>query len=433
MQAPPPVSKGRWRFLIGTTLLGVGLVLTGLGFDSHTTEALPFGVVTLAIGVGVSWKPWRALRAARRDASPGVEVEVVGESSSPPSSVKCGHCGSASPIRLESPSVSTCEHCGHRNALPAELAKRVAAAAVWVKAHERAERQIAEVVASLPEREAALSSRLRAITLTLTLVAVGLVAYGVSRRHGDQAWHAFVCFGVLGGLTALVLGTRARAAVPSLVTGVVGHWTALRLEGGKGLSCRVCGGPLPGVASAVLRCEFCGSDNLAGPAVLARVAARAIHAVLSVGGVEGRSREADEQAAYSIVSLPVFVLLAWFGIGAFAGGVGLRALGDVTFAVDESVPYVVVDGCIGVVEEDGEVRFSATEKRKVSPLPPTVPITSFIGKRLSGKGKLLRVWRTVEFFDRNEGAFLYEYLQQEGTVTFPSRTGYGEALCLESG
>ena len=56
--------SGKWGCLSAVVAGGVGLTLVGLGFDSHTTEAMPFGAVLLLVGVIIGVPSLQALRGA---------------------------------------------------------------------------------------------------------------------------------------------------------------------------------------------------------------------------------------------------------------------------------------------------------------------------------------------------------------------------------
>ncbi len=305
---------------------GVGLVLFLLGFDGHTTEALPFGVAGLIAGAVIAQPSWKALRAASQPEGAWRPPAGAPALDAPPSSVKCENCGSAAPLRLDLGTHAECAHCHHRTPLPRELAGRLEAGAAAVRAQARADRQIAAVITTLPERERELTSRLSKLTRALVAGAALAGLYGLAVMRSNSAWQGFVAFALLAGPVSWQVGRRAARELPRVVLGIVGRWSAHVLPGVKGLTCRVCGAPLPERAAPVLRCEYCEADNLASPEVISRVAANAQHAHASVLSLNRQSREADELAAFSLVALPAVVLVVWFAIGAFTGGVGLRMM-----------------------------------------------------------------------------------------------------------
>jgi hypothetical protein len=216
--------------------------------------------------------------------------------------------------------------------------------------------------------------------------------------------------------------------VPKVTWGIVGHWTAVRLPGVAGLSCRVCGAPLPTVVAPVLRCSYCAADSLATPAVLERVERESRHARAAELSMAAGHRRADELASFSLVALPVVVLVAWFGIGAVAGGAGGQALGDVELPADDDARFSLVRGCVAAVEPKGKgalLHFSHDERENATTPPATMAPTKFIGRRI-GDAKLTSVYRYVRYPARHFGR-----LDSGREVYFPSLVGGGERLCLQ--
>ena len=232
--------RGKWGSLSAVLITGVGFVLFLLGFDGHTTEALPFGIVAMIVGVVLGLPSLRALREAIReiDAGPEQEAPLADVAGPPPSSIVCSHCGATARLRLDRPTHADCEHCGQQVALAPALIRRLTDAAVEVKAQAQAERQLAEVITSLPAREASLRARLVRMTWGLTGLALLAGLFGFLRRYSDDTWHGFLLFALSAGPVALLLGRWTTRTLPKVVSGVVGHWAALRLPGQRGLSCR---------------------------------------------------------------------------------------------------------------------------------------------------------------------------------------------------
>ncbi len=422
--------RGKWGCLGAIVAGGVGLVLFGLGFDGHTTEALPFGVVLLVAGAALGAPSLRALRAAaKRPAAidPSRPMPTGGDRL--PATIQCPRCGSPVPLRMETPTYGVCVHCQLRSELPHDLARQLAAGADAVRGQAVAERQIAETIASLPGRERALRGRLGGWVAALVACAALAAAWGWLNRARDSSWHGFVAFAVVAIPVALVTGAWAAQLVPKVTWGIVGRWTALRLPGVAGLSCRVCGAPLPAVVAPVLRCRYCTADSLATPAVVERVERESRHARAAQLSVGAQHRRADELASFSLVALPAVVLVAWFGIGAVAGGVGLRALGDVALPPDDDARFAVVRGCVAAIEPratGARLHFSHDERDDVPDMPPTMGPTRFIGRRIEARGRIVSVYRYVRWPARHFGR-----LDTGGEVYFPSAVGGGERLCLE--
>jgi predicted amidophosphoribosyltransferase len=387
--------RGQWGSLIGVALFGVGLVLFVLGFDRHTTEALPFGIVGLVAGLAISVPSVRALRGAIREVDAhgpqGRGEPIALTDSGAPTSVACTSCGARARLRLDRPAHADCEHCGAHLALDAELTRRLIDAANAVKAQGQAERQLSEVIRSLPEREAALHGRLLRLTVGLASLALAAGAYGFARRYTDDGWHRFVLFALTAAPAAVLLGRWCLRALPRAVMGVVGHWAALQLPGQAGLSCRACGAPLPSSAQAVLRCEFCGTDSLASPAVVARVAQSAQLTRSAVLGAQRQSRSADELAAFTIRAFPLAVLLSWFALGAAAGGAAGSLIRDLPVGVPSELHFAVVDGAI-VGVKGTTLYLDANETREVNAAPALLRAEELEGLELLDGGKITKVW-----------------------------------------
>jgi hypothetical protein len=334
------------------------------------------------------------------------------------------------PLRLETPAYGVCVHCQLRSELPADLARQLAAGAHAVREQAVAERQVARAIASLPDRERSLRARLGGLVVALVACAALAATWGCLQRTTDSSWHGFVAFAVAAAPVAVFVGGWAMQLVPKVTWGIVGRWTALRLPGVAGLSCRVCGAPLPTVVAPVLRCRYCTADSLATPAVLERVERESHHARAAELSMGAQQRRADELASFSLVALPAVVLVAWFGIGAVAGGVGLRALGGVTLSADDDARFAVVRGCIAAVEpteKGARLHFSYDERENATKMPAAIGPTRFIGRNIGGRGKLVSVYRYVRWPARHFGR-----LDTGVEVDFPSTVGGGSRLCLDA-
>lgn len=386
--------RGKFGSTLGVLLFGVGLVLFLLGFDGHTTEALPFGIAGLIAGIVIGWPSVRAFRAAIRDvdASAPVQQSATALTGVAPTSVTCTSCGARARLRLDRPTHADCEHCGAHLSLEPALVKRLTDAATAVKAQAQADRQLSEVIRALPEREEALRSRLRTTTIVLTVIACSLGLFGFLRRYDDDEWTSFFLFAITAAPAAAVLGLWSLRTLPKAVWGIVSHWTALQLPGETGLGCRACGAPLPANATPVLRCEYCGTDSLASPSLVARVAQNAAHTRDAMLGAQRQSRSADDLAAFTAQSLPLAVLLLWFAIGAAVGGVVGRWTSDWPIPVPGQLRYAIVDGAL-VGVEGTTLYFDANESKDVGAAPPKILEPHELeGLELLSGGKITKVW-----------------------------------------
>ena len=103
--------RGKFGSTLGVLLFGVGLVLFLLGFDGHTTEALPFGIAGLITGTVIGWPSLRAFRATIRDidASSPVQQSAAALTGVAPTTVTCTSCGARARLRLDRPTHADCE------------------------------------------------------------------------------------------------------------------------------------------------------------------------------------------------------------------------------------------------------------------------------------------------------------------------------------
>lgn len=391
----------------------------------------------VVVGAALARPSWKAVRATLREESTLTPSLEAPSELAPPMTMKCPSCAAPAPLRLSTPNTVTCAHCGTTSSVPPTLAAALARAAELVKQRDAGEQRITDVVRSLPARHEALRSRLLQLAAGLGGVGLLAAAFGWARRLSDDAWHGYVLFALFATPAAVALGLAFARLVPRLVRSLVGHWAALQLPGVQGLSCRVCGAPLPSKPAAVLACEFCNADNLAGKEVQALVAHDAAWATKGALAVGRRSAKADEVAAFAVTAFPVVTLVAWFAVGAFAGGTGLRAVGRIEVTPWSSLPLAVVKTskgpCIAWVEARGdEVRlhFGGDEKRTLTrteferdAVEPHLLATSLVGKSLNGRA----VKRVYAELGR---PYRVEATDGVGTLYFPAADLGGESLCL---
>jgi ribosomal protein L37AE/L43A len=439
-----PVGK---RLYFSMLLFCVGLGLVGFGAQRKTQEAMPFGIVTVLVAVGLFGVSLRARESVALPGQTGLRADVERSfgvvDHEPPASVRCENCGSPAPLRLAEPAHATCAHCGTRFALPAGLAAVMRAADLVVRAQGAAEKRISAILKSLPEKHVGWRARLLRISGGLTAIAAMTALFGWTRRNVDDHWFDYVMFGLAGGLVATVLGRSLARLVPRVAEGIVGHWAALQVPGVAGLLCRVCGAGLPSVAAPVLKCEYCAAESLAGPSVQALVAKQAGHAVRSVLSVTQRDARVDELAAFSMVAFPVVTLVGWFAVGALAGSAMGNPLSEVHFgaaSLDFAVLRVVRGGspsvCAAAVLPRGgpvELKFSGDVSVQVQPsellqyaVEPNVNAAWFVGHRVNGLGKIDEVYSLLRSPHRVEAS------QGPGlTLYFPYDGLGGEFICLD--
>jgi DNA-directed RNA polymerase subunit RPC12/RpoP len=177
----------------------------------------------------------------------------------------CMGCGA--PLRPTDAEAATCDHCGARTVVSADVRERLR------KIEERRERD------RETDRAVALClAQPHASTAGATIGAAGGVTLVVAVIWGAYLWRTFFAYAlhavaVVASLLlvlAMVLGASAVALAVvgarrslHVVTLAIG---ALAPSGAHGIwSCRRCGGPLaqaPGVA--IVACDYCGAPNVVG-------------------------------------------------------------------------------------------------------------------------------------------------------------------------
>lgn len=306
--------RGGTGCVVGFCLVLVSVVLMLLGNERSTRELMPFGVLLLPIAMGVGVFGGVALTryfTATTSEDTGPSVAGGAPAARPPAMVQCPQCGGAAQIRLADPTAGNCAFCRTRFPLPAELAHAVGHAASVLHQQAAAERQVEASIAELAAHEVQWTKRLRRTTTWLAGLGGAMALVGLLMMNVDHDWPYYVGTGLAGAAVAAGIGLAALHVVPPAVRNVVGRWSAIRLPGENGLGCRVCGGPLPALVAPVLRCTYCGADNLASGEVMAKVAATAQHAQRSVLAVAARRQRGDDLAAVALKSLPLVVGLAW--------------------------------------------------------------------------------------------------------------------------
>lgn len=430
--------RGQWGFLIGGVVFGLGVVFTGLGlFDSHATEALPFGVVMALVGFGLAAPSLRAMSQTLREPELRAPLLTAPSELAPPLTLKCPACAAPAPLRLSTPQTVTCAHCATTSPVPPALALALTRAAALARQREASEQKISAVLTSLPQKHEQLRARIGRIRWALVAASLCFVALGWSRRLSATDWHGWLLFGALALPVAVVAANFFARRVPELSRQLVGHWAALKLPGIEGLGCRVCGGPLPSKSQSVSTCEFCGADNLTGKEVHELVARDAEWASTGALAVGRRSAKADELAAFAVFSFPVLTLVVWFALGAFAGGVGLRAFAYLEVPPWKSLPLALVKQgdaqCVAWVEERGaelELRFGGDDHRTVSreeferlAVDQHFDPTKLTGQLLNGR----RVEKVCVELGR---AYRVKAHTALGTLYFPAWDLGGERLCV---
>ncbi len=428
---------------------GVAVVLSVLGVRAASREALPFGLVLLALAPFVAVIGAAALSAGLRRRGFESEAGAPELAARPPAVLACTACGSPMALCISNPSRTHCAHCHTERPVPESIAGALQRAAQHVAEKDASERQISGVTALA-------SSRRRLWMLTLLLLSVGLTAiglicawYGYVSRLGDEDWIGWVAFGVASALIVPPLSIAGGLVLGAVTANAARRWTALTFPEG-GLGCRVCGGPLPTKVAAVLRCDYCAADNLAGSDVLRRVADSVGHAQRELFGATTRKRSTEEAASITLVSFPAFVLLVWFGLGAFSGTAVLSLADHVELAADPDARFVLVraslndasppmacfaaidDGRVHLGGGPGNSRSLSSDELGQMRLGPAVGPEWLVGRRVTGVGihtathQVLSVYRPLRWLRAHD----LRLAGSESSRRLPGSNGWGNTVCL---
>jgi hypothetical protein len=309
---------------------------------------------------------------------------------------------------LGRPDVVRCPGCGYLGPPPAEAQGPLRHAAHVLSSIDQRHRQL-----SAAQRRTLLLGRRRAGCFTCLALLLGLPFACLSLMAlltlvtGKGTW-SDVLFGagpLLGfGSAVLVLGLWARVARGALERAAVAFPPSAP---GEPASCHVCGGPVPVGVEPLVRCAYCGADNLVEPAALQRAGSkRALALDAWENDIERHARAAATTTrAASALLLPAAVV---FPAVALVGGA--LVLLSIEHPAAESVEYTeraTAKGqlCVARVRRDGaavrldwEHRPPEGESDTPVPAPPEMRpfrASSVLGKELLGRfsGKPARVQR----------------------------------------
>jgi len=209
----------------------------------------------------------------------------------------CPQCGAAVPLSLASPDHVRCPSCEYQGAPSPELAAQLAEAQTALDGCEAAGRQLGRVQRASVQW--GLYSEIGFVLMVLVCTApLGLMAL-------KALWDALFTQGVMAATSWIMV--LALLPVLLILFGVAAlGWLLLRRsrrkleqaccavppsKAGEPAGCHVCGGPLQSRGTQkVVRCGYCGADNLVAPAVLQR--AGAAHETV----LEGYDREVKQRA-----------------------------------------------------------------------------------------------------------------------------------------
>ncbi|MBW2276315.1 MAG: hypothetical protein JRF63_02420 [Deltaproteobacteria bacterium] len=181
--------------------------------------------------------------------------------------VICPNCSSPAPVSLADPDNVACEHCSQRSPIPDKV--------------RGALREAAEEIGKLDARERQLDAKQRRAISKSSRYQFLILGLGLTMAlPGVLHW-----MGVLMDLTRVVVAEIIFLSLMSVALVAAtwfGIWSIRRarrkmeviaaaqppVADGGAVRCRVCGGELPDLGSAIATCTFCRADNIVSPGVL---------------------------------------------------------------------------------------------------------------------------------------------------------------------
>jgi len=226
--------------------------------------------------------------------APGATAPAV--AAGPPDVVRCGACGA--PLPAADVERVQCPYCGVPGQLPEALRDRVRDALTFA-AHRRDTARAIEALLAQPSAHRMNVALVVTIGLALTAVPVGW-ALGPLVAIGALILAATVTF-------AMIAERRAYRVVScDLAASGDGHERR----------CRLCQAPLPAVSEVLVRCMYCGADNLVAYD-LRRPLEEVTTAPTDIDAVLARRARARLQhavvAAFAVVWMMAGVALKAFG------------------------------------------------------------------------------------------------------------------------
>lgn len=271
--------------------------------------------------------------------------------------VSCPRCGKPSAVSLATPDAMRCDACSYQGAPAPDVVQSLRDAAAVIARSPIASRQLSDSVKRA--LGSANSYRLRFTGISAgcsTPVILGALCFGLGQAasHDDTNW-MLVAFSL-----AMVVETIALAALGGALIArrqrAMEDACAARPPSAPGepSTCHLCGAPLVGHAEAFVRCGFCAADNLAAPAVLARV--RGVLSSWHGSQVEAIERALDKVRAINrgatafmilgAVAIPPFVLVQFvilFAVGMVIGP-------DIDRSARYTVVHTTAGECIGRIK-----------------------------------------------------------------------------------
>jgi len=255
----------------------------------------------------------------------------------------CPGCSKPSPVSIAWPDRLVCDACGYDGPMPEATAARLRAAGESLHRLDASHRQLSR------GQRAALSSGCLSAGIYGALACVLGIPALCSMSCGiyfvldyERADPGALFFAVSGALVLVVTVacaawiTRTRdklrlaaSATPPPVAGAPAR-------------CRACAAPLAAGTEAVVRCEFCGADNLVAPEVLGRVVQQRVEVL---AGFEERvaadAGDVRRAALRAVAALVVTFVVTPFLV--FAGTVVVLVVQSYVERPPHEFRYAIVD------------------------------------------------------------------------------------------
>lgn len=272
----------------------------------------------------------------------------------------CPACGTAVPLSLATPDRVRCPSCEYQGAPTPEVAAQLSEAQAVLEESAAADRQLGRVQRAALQwglySEIGFVAMVLICTSPLLLMALKSSAEALY-YEGMMAATSWI---MVAGLCPVLLVLGAMA---------LGGWALLRrsrrkLERacvavppskvGEPAGCHVCGGPLQSRGTAkVVRCGYCGADNVVAPAVLQRAGARRREVVQDYKR-EVRQQSVKLSGTLSKVTIAFLVLLfvspLLCGAPTLAVSMVLWVTGMATWAIVETAKPPGEDQRYAIVE-----------------------------------------------------------------------------------
>lgn len=334
-----------------------------------------------------------SIEAARGDESEAEALEITGEV------VRCAACGAAV---VPGPEAHVqCHRCETMVEMPAGMRQRVEAATQGKAAREQAARLVRKLIAQPGALRINLAFVIGGVVMLLawpTSLGLGIHEFvGGEPRFGQVMTLLVFPLALIPGLYALLRMTLVDRFALRLLTLDMGARAPVRV--GDPYGCHACGGPLVvGKDEVVVRCVYCGADNVLGldlrvKAGRERAAARSLGEALAWRSRERLRWRWRMMPALGLTALGGYLL--WSSVRAPDPSHVLATEGRALEAVtrsrrDERMPAVGPDGKLVVVRdlEDPRVVNDLGESRGLGAWPAWDGVGQLLAVR---GGQVLRI------------------------------------------